>query len=145
MSTYAGDDLCQAARDGDLARVEALLAEGVDVDADNADGNTALIQSTSHLDCLKALLSAGADVDAQGRKGMTALMVAASNGNLDAVERLLEAGADEGLEDEAGRTYENHAEGEVREWLQQEAREEDVERLDQTLPEGNEETRKGRF
>ncbi len=104
----ASDDrrLADAAqrRDGDAVR--ALLAEGVDVDAPQADGATALAWAVHRDDAAMTslLLEAGAGPNAANDLGVTPLMLASVNGRAPMVERLLQAGADPNLARPAGGT-----------------------------------------
>ena len=104
----APDDsrLADAAEHRDLDAVRALLAEGHEVDAPQADGATALAWAVHRDDAAMAglLLGAGADPDAANDLGVTPLMLAAENGSAPMVERLLEAGADPDLARPAGGT-----------------------------------------
>lgn len=93
--------LFSAALDGDLVQLQTLLAAGADVNAADADGNTALHLAArqGHLDAVKALLAAGADVNAADAQGWTPLFKAAYNHELDCgfapvVQALADAGAD---------------------------------------------------
>ena len=104
----AADDprLADAAQRRDLDAVRALLADGHEVDAPQADGATALAWA-AHRDDLAmadALLRAGADPDAANDLGVTPLMLAAENGGAPMVERLLGAGADPNRARPAGGT-----------------------------------------
>ena len=84
-----------AARDGDLAAMQKLLARGVDVNAKDNSGGTALYwASFDHLDIVRALLDRGADVNAD-----TPLVVASFGGHLDIVRALLDKGADVNAKD----------------------------------------------
>src|SRR6476469_794165 len=76
------DDLISAARDGDLARVQALVASRGEVDAKGRNGATALMAASNnqHVDVVQALLDRGADVNATARDGATALILAAEHG-----------------------------------------------------------------
>jgi len=99
LSPAAGaqsETLIAAARLGDLARINALIDRGVDIDARAADGSTALHWAAQRGDepVLNALIEAGADPDASSRYGITPLELAATNGDTETVERLLAAGAD---------------------------------------------------
>ena len=98
--------LADAAEDRNLDAVRALLAEGVEVDAPQADGATALAWAAHRDDATMAelLLRAGADADAANDLGVTPLMLAAENGSAPMVERLIEAGADPDLARPAGGT-----------------------------------------
>ena len=104
----APDDprLADAAQRGDVDAIRALLAEGHEVDAPQADGATALAWAAHRDDAAMAdlLLRAGADPNAANDLGVTPLMLAAENGSAPMVERLLQAGADPNLARPAGGT-----------------------------------------
>jgi outer membrane protein assembly factor BamB len=95
----AGDlkeELWAAARKGDAAAVEDLLARGVDVNAKNAYGATALSFATDkgHLEVVRVLLKHKADVNVSDTfYKATPLSWAVSKGNPAIVEALLKAGA----------------------------------------------------
>jgi uncharacterized protein len=103
----AGDTrLRDAVRAGDVAAVQALIRQQVDVNAQEPDGATAL-HWAAHLDdaaSLDALLKAGARVDVANTYGATPLLLAAENGNGATVERLLKAGANPNLAMSSGET-----------------------------------------
>ena len=88
--------IVEAARAPDAETVRALIAAGVDVDAAQPDGATALHWAAYRNDPEVAalLLDAGADVNATNELGATPLWLAADNGSAAMVERLLAAGAD---------------------------------------------------
>lgn len=91
------DDLIDAARDGDVDAVRALLATGTDPDAASGDGMTALHWAVERDQPGVAgiLLEAGATVDGRTRiGGYTPLHLASRRGHGDMVRALLEAGAD---------------------------------------------------
>ena len=98
--------LADAAQRRDLDAVRALLAEGVEVDAAQADGATALAWAAHRDEAAMAdlLLQAGADPNAANDLGVTPLMLASVNGGAPMVERLLQAGADPNLARPAGGT-----------------------------------------
>jgi ankyrin repeat protein len=86
-----------AARDGDLAAVEALLDEDSDlVHSENCDGWTPLIYASinGHADVARCLLQRGSRVDAVEMGGCTALYQTAFDGHVEVAEVLLEHGAD---------------------------------------------------
>ena len=88
--------LADAAEQRDQARVHALLKTGVDVNAAQSDGTTALHWAAYHDDAETAalLLRAGAKVNAVNRYGLPPLSVACSSGSGGVVKLLLAAGAD---------------------------------------------------
>src|ERR1039458_1259155 len=94
-----------------LKLVQALLANGADVNAKNNKGDTALMAASHYgilelakLRLAQALLANGADVNAKNKKGDTALMVASWYGNLDLAKLLLTNGADVNATSEDGTT-----------------------------------------
>ncbi len=92
------EDLINAAANGHLSRVEALLIAGTDVNAKNSEGQTALFwalttQTERQFDIVKILISAGADVNTEGRQGQTALIRFSGEGHFDFVQMLLSKGA----------------------------------------------------
>lgn len=113
--------LMEAAQQGDLPMVYALLAAGAEIDHQSSIGLTPLMcaaetSGTRKAGCLaiiKVLLAAGADPNRQAKEdlgyGMTALIKAASGGCLEIVEALLAHGADPNTKDYIGMTAYNHA------------------------------------
>ncbi|HYB60386.1 MAG TPA: ankyrin repeat domain-containing protein [Methylomirabilota bacterium] len=93
-----GNDLINAAKKGDLPRVKALIASGVDVNARDDGGMTALMNASrnGHLDVVLVLLAAKAEVNAEDyhKSGTTALMYACGSNRLAVVQTLLANGAD---------------------------------------------------
>jgi formylglycine-generating enzyme required for sulfatase activity len=96
LAKAQGNDLIIAAYNGDLSRIQALLAAGSNVNAQTGEGATALMYASysGHVDVVRALLDAKADVNAKQINGTTALMSASGNGHLDVVRALLSAKAD---------------------------------------------------
>ena len=90
-------DLIDAAKMGDLARVNALLKQGANVHAQTIGGFTALMHAAAggHPEMVKVLLDRGADTEARGNyyKGETALMMAARRGHTEVVDLLIDNGA----------------------------------------------------
>jgi uncharacterized protein len=89
--------LIQAARRGNLAKVQDLLARGVNVNTIDPNDTTPLLYATQagHGDIVRVLLEYSADVNSSRKSGgLTALMLAASCDRLEILQQLLAAGAD---------------------------------------------------
>lgn len=103
LSVYAenANDLFAAAVMGRQARVEALLAQGLDVNGVTGSGRTSLMGASynGNLRTVKTLLSYGADVNIADQSGTTALMDAIMYGNQQIVQVLIAAGADVNAQD----------------------------------------------
>jgi ankyrin repeat protein len=103
----AGDTpLVTAARGGDLAGVQALLAKRVDVNAPSKDGSTALLWAVynGNLEMVRALVAAQAKVDTPNRFGVTPLLQASRTGDAAIIAALLKAGASASLTHPDGET-----------------------------------------
>ena len=109
------DALCNAARNGNLARLRAALATGVDVDARLSESNyrtgehglTALhcAALNGRTACLKALLAAGASVHFAGYQARwTPIHKASQYGHAACVRALIAAGSDVNRASLAGTT-----------------------------------------
>ena len=95
---HAASDLplIDAARNGDVDQVRALLGQQVDPNTADPEGSTAL-HWAAHLDdhvAAELLLGAGARAGATNRYGATPVLMAATNGSAAMLELLLGAGAD---------------------------------------------------
>lgn len=86
--------LHSAAREGDTAKVRALLNQGEPVDKLNMGGFTPLMYGLGHRDMAKLLLERGANPNFRTSQGVTPLHLAVDVGSVDGVRALLEAGAD---------------------------------------------------
>lgn len=95
-----GDDVAGSLSDavvaGDVARAQALIEAGADLDQPVALGLTPLMQAANREDVemVHLLLDAGADLNATGLAGMTALHVAVRADSAEVVAALFERGAD---------------------------------------------------
>ena len=111
----AADDIHAAARMGDVAAVQRLLADGTVADARDERGATPLHVLASDGQRTEAarqareriarvLLAKGADVDAVDNEGMTALHVALARQREELWRLLVERGADVNAANSHGRT-----------------------------------------
>ena len=88
--------LVEAVKGGDVAAIRRLLDQRSDVNAQTADGATAL-HWAAHLDnpeIVDLLIQRGASPKSANRYGVTPLSLAAVNASPAVLERLLAAGAD---------------------------------------------------
>ena len=83
--------LVEAVQNRDAAAVQSLLAQGINVNAAQADGSTAPSWAAHWNDLL---LRAGANANAANEYGVTPLSLACTNRSAAMVEKLLDAGAD---------------------------------------------------
>jgi ankyrin repeat protein len=90
------DQLRQAAFEGEQSMVRELLGQGVNVNAMDAEGRTAIMFAAfnGHSEILRTLVNAGAVVDMRDAMGNTALMYASTGPFPESVLLLLEKGAD---------------------------------------------------
>ena len=88
--------LFDAAARGDRARLSALLAQGADPDARDAEGRPALLLAAASgpAAAVRVLLRADADAEAATNSGWTPLHAAAEAGGLDSARALLDAEID---------------------------------------------------
>jgi len=95
------DQLRQAAYEGNEAMVRELLDQGVNVNAVDIEGHTALIFAAfnGHSKILQELLKNGARVDQRDAMGRTALMYGSTGPFPEAVKILLDKGADPNVVD----------------------------------------------
>ncbi len=103
--------LFDASKNGDAAKVKALIEAGADVHAVDERGWTALFMACHNPelnrgfpDVVEALIAAGADFEKCIGYGMRPLMIAAGYGEAGVVDVLIKAGAKIKAENEGGRT-----------------------------------------
>lgn len=102
---HGSTTLLEAARDGDLDRVRALLADGVEIEVAGEDGLRPLHYAANggHTEVVKELLAAGAEIESMGgRFGSRPLHYAALGGHTGVVKELLTAGAEMEAVDNTG-------------------------------------------
>lgn len=89
------EDFVKAAGQGDVELVGVFLQAGIDRDAQDGRGYTALIQASENgrKEVVRALLQEGVKTDLQTSEGNTALIAAAGNDQFDCVRLLIEANA----------------------------------------------------
>ncbi|ERI50429.1 hypothetical protein N878_08785 [Pseudomonas sp. EGD-AK9] len=85
-----------AAAVGDLPGLDALLAQGVVIDAQDEQGNSALLLATAgnRIEVARVLVEAGADVNLQNARQDSAYLLAGASGYLQILELTLAHGAD---------------------------------------------------
>ncbi len=112
-NTSKEGELIKAATTKDFSKISQLVSEGININAQDSQGKTALMMSlvpnfkndnvlnllNTHLenDDMKItnfLLEKGADVNIQNARGDTSLIFATELGNIDAMKLLIDKGAD---------------------------------------------------
>ncbi len=98
--------LLKAVKERDRETFRALLSRNIDVNAQWADGTSALHWAVqwSDLEAVGMLLDAGAAVNVATDLGVTPLSLACTNGNATLVGKLLNAGADVNVTRSTGET-----------------------------------------
>ena len=108
MTTGAawGMDIFEAARKGNIGRIEELLANGAGVNQRDNFGFTALhfAAGYGHEAVVTRLIELGAGVNQANKFGFTALHCAAMNGHENTIRVLIEADADINQQDNRGET-----------------------------------------
>lgn len=86
----------EATEQGDLERVRSLLASGMDIDARDEHGQTALMNAAhaGQLDLVRLLVEQGADLNVTAKYNLSALMLALVARQAATARLLIEAGAD---------------------------------------------------
>lgn len=98
--------LIKAAQEGDLERLNLLVADGADVNSQTTDRWTPLMIAAleGHVAMVETLFGKGAVLDAAGGKGSNALMIATIEGHVEVVDALLEQGVEVNAENKRGWT-----------------------------------------
>ena len=92
----AENPIVEAAKEGDLPAVRALIAKRANVNEPSRDGSTPLLWAAYHsdLEMARALIAAGAAVNTSNKYGITPLLQASRTGDTAMIAALLDAGAD---------------------------------------------------
>jgi ankyrin repeat protein len=116
-TTAFADPIHDAAKNGDLAGVQAELDKGTDVNAKDEWGWTPLHSAAGigHKETVELLISEGADVNAMTNTGWTPLHLAGSGGQKEIAELLIANGANVNAKRGGGKTPLDLA-GEVYDW-----------------------------
>lgn len=95
------DQLREASYEGNGARVKELIEQGVNANAEDIEGRTALTFAAfnGHSEIILDLLEAGAEVNRRDAMGRTVLMYCATGPFPEAIAILLDKGADPNLVD----------------------------------------------
>jgi len=103
---FSNEAFFKAVSEGDRELVGSFIKAGIDVNAKEDDGRTALLIAAENGDSGMAALIAvnGADMNARDVDGYTALMYAAYRGNMELADFLLKHGADVQAKDKDGWT-----------------------------------------
>jgi ankyrin repeat protein len=90
------NDWRKAAVEGDVAVIDSLLREGIDIDSKDKYGQTALMLAArhGHAQAVQLLLRKEAALDATAKYRLSALMLAVIYRHVDIAQMLMAAGAD---------------------------------------------------
>ena len=98
--------LIEAADGGDLQRVQALVAQGADLEVTDENGNSALgwAAYSAHPDVAQCLIDAGANIENSDNGANTPLIWAADAGETAVVSYLIDEGVDVNVQGLVGNT-----------------------------------------
>ena len=92
------NDFISFVKQGDLEKIRECLSNGVNINAVDSDGKTALMWACQkgHFEVAITLISSGTDINAKDKNGKTAINYSAESGNVELMKLLLAQGADTG-------------------------------------------------
>ena len=98
--------LFDAIRSGEVRKVQAALAQGLDANATTALGQTPLMLAASlgSVQIVHLLLDRHASINAKDQNGATALLTASTSGHFAVIRELLKRGGNINSSNEAGMT-----------------------------------------
>ena len=99
--------LMRASSIGHIEIINLLINAGADVNAQNEESATALIEASyihNNLEVIRLLINAGANVNAQDYDGNTPVIIASQRGNLELLGLLINSGANVNAQDYDGNT-----------------------------------------
>jgi ankyrin repeat protein len=101
---FTPDDFVQSADKGDLKAVQLFLEAGMDCNAQDTTGSTALMAASKNgrIEVVNKLLEQKLNLNLQDKQGETALELAAANNQADIVKLLLKKNADPNIQDQSG-------------------------------------------
>ena len=101
------EELLEAAENGQSARLQELISDGVDIEAREVRrGRTAIMLAAEngHSEVIRLLFESRADANARDSDGRTATILAAMKGHPEVIQLLSESGADMNARDSHGWT-----------------------------------------
>jgi ankyrin repeat protein len=103
---YREEEVLQASYTDDIVSLNKLIQDGVNLNAQDSDGMTALIRASfdGKKEISFSLIAARANLDIQDNSKNSALILAANRGHLEIVEALFAAGANLNLQDNRGNS-----------------------------------------
>ena len=105
VGTVFADPIHTAAKNGDLAGVQAELDKGVDVNASgNGQSPLHLAAIMGHVEVTELLIASGADLEGTDKYGNTPLHYAAHHGRKETAKLLITKGADVNVKRDNGKT-----------------------------------------
>ena len=89
-------DYFLAAEQGNITKLKACLASGVDINASNRQGRTAITLASlnKHYACVSVLIAAGADINKQDQTCFNPFLISCLNNDVELLRLILPANPD---------------------------------------------------